>query len=240
MKKAILSLGSMLLVSAVPAFAQGLGLTYDVSYACRMTTETDTKQTLSDGTHITSKAITRFYRDSLGRTRTEIFPDQFQPGAAKDQPVQVIISDPVESVQYFLYPHDLTATRNTMEPPPANPPLPMAVDAGAPLASPDLEPSIPATEIEDLGMQLVQGVWATGSRVTTTYAVGSIGNDQPIVTVSENWYSEQVGTVVFMKQSDPRMGETTQSVTIDLTVPDPALFRPPANYRIIRSDQSNR
>jgi len=40
---------------------------------------------------------------------------------------------------------------------------------------------------EDLGTQVVEGVVATGTRNTTTIPAGTIGNEQPILIVSEQW-----------------------------------------------------
>jgi hypothetical protein len=92
---------------------------------------------------------------------------------------------------------------------------------------------MPHSQSEDLGTQMIEGVWANGTRTTTTIPVNSEGNDQPIVSVVENWLSEELGLNVLMKRSDPRYGDVTERVTnIDRSEPDPALFRPPADYTI--------
>ena len=86
---------------------------------------------------------------------------------------------------------------------------------------------------EQLGAQTIEGVVAEGTRTTFTIAAGKIGNDRPIVTVNERWYSQELQTVVLSKNSDPRMGETTYRLTnIDRSEPDPSLFQVPADYRI--------
>jgi hypothetical protein len=86
---------------------------------------------------------------------------------------------------------------------------------------------------EDLGMQMIAGVWARGRRITTTIPTETQGNDRPIVTVMETWFSEELQAEVLSKRSDPRNGETTQRLTnIVRSEPDPALFRPPADYTI--------
>jgi hypothetical protein len=87
--------------------------------------------------------------------------------------------------------------------------------------------------MESLGRQTIEGVEAEGQRVTVTIQAGKIGNERPIVTVSERWYSPELRTVVFSKNSDPRMGETTYRLTnIDRSEPDPSLFQVPADYTI--------
>ena len=86
---------------------------------------------------------------------------------------------------------------------------------------------------EQLGSQTIEGVVAEGTRTTFTIAAGKIGNDRPIVTVNERWYSQELQTVVLSKNSDPRMGETTYRLTnIDRSEPDPSLFQVPADYTV--------
>jgi hypothetical protein len=86
---------------------------------------------------------------------------------------------------------------------------------------------------ESLGTQTVEGVAAEGTRVTFTIAAGKIGNERPIVTVNERWYSPELQTVVLSKNSDPRMGETTYRLTNILrSEPEPSLFQVPADYTV--------
>jgi len=86
---------------------------------------------------------------------------------------------------------------------------------------------------EQLGSQTIEGVVAEGTRVTHTIAAGKIGNERPIVTVNERWYSPELQTVVFSKNSDPRIGETTYRLTnINRSEPDPSLFQVPADYTV--------
>ena len=86
---------------------------------------------------------------------------------------------------------------------------------------------------ESLGTQTIEGVEAEGERVTITIPAGKIGNDSPIVTVNERWYSPELQVVVMSKNSDPRMGETTYRLTnIVRSEPDPSLFQVPADYRV--------
>jgi hypothetical protein len=89
---------------------------------------------------------------------------------------------------------------------------------------------------ETLGKQTIEGVEAEGTRVTFTIAAGKIGNERPIVTVNERWYSPELQAVVMTKNSDPRMGETTYRLTnIVRSEPDPALFQVPADYTVKES-----
>ena len=86
---------------------------------------------------------------------------------------------------------------------------------------------------EDLGQQMIEGVLATGTRRTTTYPAGSIGNEQPIRAVSEEWYAPELQILVLTRHSDPRTGDTTYRVTnLSRAEPDPSLFTVPADYTI--------
>lgn len=86
---------------------------------------------------------------------------------------------------------------------------------------------------EDLGKQSIEGLLVTGKRTTTTIAVEEIGNDRPIVIVSEVWTAPELGVVVKQVDSDPRTGERTMELTgITKTEPNAALFHPPADYKV--------
>jgi hypothetical protein len=95
---------------------------------------------------------------------------------------------------------------------------------------------------EDLGTQVIEGVNARGRRTTQTWPVDSVGNDRPIVSVHETWFSDQLGGIaVLVKGNDPRYGETTTALkNINLSEPDPALFQPPPGYQIVDENGSFR
>jgi hypothetical protein len=106
--------------------------------------------------------------------------------------------------------------------------VPMAMGGGVMSWSSEAE-----VNQEQLGTQTVEGVAAEGGRVTFTIPAGKIGNDRPIVSFNERWYSQELQTVVLSKNSDPRMGETTYRLTnIDRSEPDPSLFQVPADYTV--------
>ena len=99
-----------------------------------------------------------------------------------------------------------------------------------------LQPSVggaPGKE-ESLGQKLIEGVMADGKRVTTTVPAGTIGNQQPITVLSEQWFSPDLEILVMTRHSDPRSGET--SYTLDNIVraePAAGLFDVPSDYRIV-------
>jgi hypothetical protein len=86
---------------------------------------------------------------------------------------------------------------------------------------------------ESLGNQVIEGVTAEGQRVTMTIEAGKIGNERPIVTFNERWYSQELQTVISSKNVDPRIGETTYKlINIDRGEPDSSLFQVPADYTV--------
>lgn len=207
---------------------------------------TEHVQTLADGTHITQPSPkTVFYRDSLGRTRIErTFP--MPPGASGDAgPNMIEISDPTTGAHYTLNPHSRTARTMFFPSAPPPPPPPPGVTRPAvpqvqvatrplPLSLPGSQPQRPQFSHESLGTQTIDGVLAEGSRTTVTFPIGMVGNDRPVTTVSEEWTSTELKTVVLRKNSDPRSGESTTRLTnISRVEPDPSLFQIPADYEIV-------
>lgn len=71
-------------------------------YSAEMVSERT--QTLGDGNQIVRKTVTMSYRDSAGRTRTEV---RGEDGELRT----VMIHDPVEGVRYVLRPRDKSAIR---------------------------------------------------------------------------------------------------------------------------------
>jgi hypothetical protein len=90
------------------------------------------------------------------------------------------------------------------------------------------------TSTERLGTDTIEGLAVEGTRITTTYPVGSLGNDRPFVVTHEVWkMSLEPKLVVLSKTSDPRSGETTERVTnFQFGEPSPTVFQVPSDYRI--------
>jgi len=82
---------------------------------------------------------------------------------------------------------------------------------------------------------VIQGLNATGTRVTRSIAVGAAGNDRAIQVVTETWYSPDLQVVVMSKTSDPRFGESVYQLTnIARAEPDPASFAVPSGYTVMQ------
>ena len=86
---------------------------------------------------------------------------------------------------------------------------------------------------ESLGQKLVEGVMADGKRVTTVIPAGSIGNQQPITVLSEQWFSPDLEILIMTRHSDPRSGETTYTLSnVARSEPAANLFDVPQDYTI--------
>lgn len=97
------------------------------------------------------------------------------------------------------------------------------------------------TKTEQLGSKNIEGVEAEGTRSVTTIPAGAIGNERPIETVYEKWYSKELQLVVMSKRSDPRFGEQTYRLTnIVRSEPDPSLFSVPAGYKPYSSQSGSK
>ena len=207
----------------------------------------ESSRTLADGNHIRQTVNAKVYRDSEGRTRREqaVNLNGLAPDANMQQ--MVFINDPVAGVSYSLNAKERTGTKF------------MRIGTGsgsmrAPLDAAGRGPGFRSRESsaggvmgrryaanqnaksESLGRQTIEGVPADGTRTTVTIPAGQAGNDQPIVTVVENWYSPDLQTTVLSRHSDPRIGETVTRLTnIGRGEPAHTLFEAPADYKIDES-----
>jgi hypothetical protein len=86
---------------------------------------------------------------------------------------------------------------------------------------------------ESLGKQTVEGVVCDGTREIYTIAAGEVGNDRPIETVTERWYSPDLRAIVLSRTKDPMAGDIVYRLTnIRRTEPDKSLFQIPAGYTV--------
>jgi len=223
---------------------------------------TERSQTLADGTHISNHGSSvKVFRDSMGRTRTE--GQRMAPlvaSHAPEAPLIIEINDPLAHVKYVLDTVNKVAHRQQL--PTANPMAgaqtanasaggtisavagPGGGGTGAGLgggrptgtAPPAAQANsgAPQRSFEKLGTDTMEGLTVQGTRYTTTFPVGFMGNDQPISSVTETWMSPDLKIVILSKSTDPRSGEYTRKVTnVDRTEPSPDLFQAPADFTVV-------
>jgi hypothetical protein len=214
-----------------------------------------TDQALADGSHVVNQQSVAAARDSQGRTyREEVFSS---PAVDSSSPKMVLISDPVAQVNYVLGPDHVA--RKTPMSMPASQPGAMSVSTSAPpqgnlalqrfrtavgggngpvtAASHDAQPApqtVPGdSKLEQLGTQIIVGVQAEGTRTTLTIPAGQVGNQDPLVIVTERWYSKDLDATVLVRHSDPRFGTSTYQVSsVQQMEPPASLFQVPTGYTI--------
>ena len=207
----------------------------------------ESSHTLADGNHIRQTVNAKVYRDSEGRTRREqaVNLNGLAPDANMRQ--MVFINDTVAGVSYSLNAKERTGTKFARQgtglgsqrqwqnaagrgPGPRPRQNSAGSDGGRDTGRYAANQN---AKRESLGRQTIEGVPADGRRTTMTIPAGQAGNDQPIVTVVENWYSPDLQTTVLSKHSDPRIGETVTRLTnIGRAEPAHTLFEAPADYKI--------
>jgi hypothetical protein len=196
-------------------------------------------QTLADGTHIQRSNNATMSRDSQGRTRTEeTMTNMGRLSASSGTPrTTVFIHDPVAGMSYVLDSNAHTARQTKIA---AQGQHPHGVRPEAAGGGPHGRGGANVTT-EELGTQVIQGVNATGKRVTRTLVAGAEGNDRSIQIVTETWMSPDLHVVVMSKTSDPRFGESSYQLTnITRAEPDPATFAVPAGYSVVQGGPGRR
>lgn len=214
----------------------------------------ESTQTLGDGTHINHKSSISYARDSAGRVRRE--DDEW-----------ITIYDPVANVSYRLNKKNHTGNKVELLRGEAKIKLDeinqeradqLKVQSEKALAE-DKARQENAVVISDqgadgrvysfrkdgneeaLGSQVVNGVMADGMRTTYTIPAGDFGNDRPITSTTESWYSPDLHLTVMYKHSDPREGDVvTQYTGIKRVEPDPSLFQMPAGYTLNQNQERRR
>jgi hypothetical protein len=225
-------------------------------------TSTETVQTLADGNRITHRTVSKFYRDSEGRTRREQTFGNVDPEHPSPHEVKVFVDDPVSGTALVLDPGSKTLEKLQRTPmldhvqrddaDEAQIMLKLKKESEANGQAPPAKVFFNRTRAsnpnevmlvmsdenrkivkEDLGARTIEGVNCTGTRQTSTIPAGAIGNDQPIRIVTETWFSDAIGAVVQSTSDDPRFGKTTYQLTnLQLSEPPRSLFEPPANFKV--------
>ena len=213
---------------------------------------TEHTQSFADGNRIHTADNSSICRDSEGRTRREASLNLLGAGPQASAPKLITILDPVAGVRYMLDSENKVAHKMTLPPPGSSPDrgLPKGGEmlimrsaggaAGQTFSTNMLyrkagqDSNEPAPATENLADQTINGIHATGTRITTTIPSGKMGNDKPIVVTSERWYSPDLKATVMTKHDDPWAGELeTQFTNVNASEPDPSLFTVPSDYKIV-------
>jgi hypothetical protein len=174
---------------------------------------------------------TRVYRDSAGRTRTDV-PVPTSPAYS---PV-VSIYDPVLGVQYSLDAKARVAHRFFIPGPPPgqfSTPRPLAAALVSSVYC-KFGPPCPVTMSESLGTQVIDGIAAEGTRATSTSP--ATFRQAAWKSLIESWRSPELGIILLEKEShvpNTLWDSTTRLENINRAEPDPLLFRIPSDYTVV-------
>ena len=87
---------------------------------------------------------------------------------------------------------------------------------------------------QDLGVGNTEGVDTHGYRETLTINPGIMGNDKPMVTTREFWYSPELGLNLVSIVDSPQAGKQVFTAkNLITTAPEPGLFVVPDEYKIV-------
>jgi hypothetical protein len=87
---------------------------------------------------------------------------------------------------------------------------------------------------EDLGIRNIDGSDAVGTRDTTTYNEGVIGNDKPFSVTREFWFASTLGIDLQTEIANPLFGKEIFTITdLSSAEPDPALFQIPEGFSVV-------
>jgi len=211
----------------------------------------ETDQSLADGNNIHREVHGKIFRDAEGRTRQEMELRAAPDGSQQDV---ITIQDPLAGIYVHLEPENKSATLYAYGPLGVGTPVRATASAGnanpqdmaAPpvLANPNARTrsvhgvaagnfGAPKREVEQLGTKVIEGFTVTGTRRTNTTPAAAEGNDQPIVSSFETWFSNDLQIYLFTVMKHPQIGETTYKlVNIHAGDPDPQLFQVPADYTV--------
>ncbi len=214
------------------------------------TGRSETVQTLADGNRIVRSNTTRYFRDSRGRTRTEFVLSAVGPIALHGSSSLIVIDDPTTAKRIVLHPEIKTA----MEMPrmqcgvaaagiaagddPAVEGKAGAVmfRAATPMPGPPFGDVLYAAAPHDsktsaLPERTIRGLRALGRSTESSIPAGQMGNELPIVSRSETWYSPELQVVLSATHRNPLFGDTTyQLLDIVRKEPDAKLFAIPRDY----------
>jgi hypothetical protein len=92
---------------------------------------------------------------------------------------------------------------------------------------------------ENLGTDVMEDLNVTKTRETLTISAGTMGNERPLVTTREFWYSPEIETNILTIRKDPREGtQVVRLSAISRSEPDAKMFQVPEGYTV-QDDRSS-
>jgi hypothetical protein len=203
---------------------------------------TQSTTTFTDGNRIVRTNTVRYFRDGQGRTRVERGVGGDGVGNASQSNLMIVITDPVGGELYLVRPQNksVDAIKMTSQVAAAQAAVRPPTDGQVPFGLLGINMGLgaslsteAATNETSLGQKVVNGVTATGTRVVRTFPVGVLGNEKPITSTIDEWFSADLGVPVQVTQKSSIGGEISLNLTqLVRGEPDSTLFAAPAGYTV--------
>src|SRR5271170_2261326 len=176
---------------------------------------------LEDGTTVTTQLYAVVARDSQGRIYRE--RRSFVPANSDKEPrlQEIMVLDPAAKTKTscVLATHECNITAYR------------AATSFRTLPAGTFEQGTRHLTREDLGTNVVDDLNVIGTRETTYINQGVIGNDRPLVSTREFWYSPDLETNVSVTRQEPTEGtQVIKLIDLSRSEPEAALFEIPTGY----------
>ena len=180
------------------------------------TVSIESRHTRNDGkvTTLTSQAM--IARDSLGRIRSErhaFVPETFQGASPL---LNVLLFDPATHLSTALDPDSHSARRKM-------------------IATPKWADAQPNESVEDLGVTMLSGIQAKGTRLKRAVQhIQKPGSREPSAVVREFWYSDELKMNI-LEKFDNGLGDgrSLAVLAIQRQKPENSLFEVPSGYAVV-------
>jgi hypothetical protein len=184
---------------------------------------TDWTRTLEDGTKVRLHLNANLARDSQGRMYRERRSFVAEGSTQESRLMEIMLYDPIA----------LTKTTCTV-------PIHQCVVTGyRPRTSFVTTPAgafangTRYLNREDLGTNTMEGLDVVGTRETLTINPGVVGNERPLVSTREFWYSPDLQTNLSVTRNDPREGlQVVRLSSVSRSEPQPQQFEVPSGFTV--------
>jgi hypothetical protein len=186
-------------------------------------TRTDWTRVLEDGSIVKVYLEARLARDSQGKVYRERRTFVPEGSTAKSRLKEILLFDPQARTRTTC----TLATRHCS----ITSYLPRTTFVTQPVGP--FDRGTRSLAREPLGMQVIENLSVSGTRETTTTNPGVMGNEQPLATTREFWYSPDIQTNLLTTRKDPREG--TQIIRLSAVSrgePDASLFQVPEGFTV--------
>lgn len=176
---------------------------------------------LEDGSTVSTHLYAVVARDSEGRIYRE--RRNFVPASSTEEPrlEAIIVFDPTSK----------TKTECTLATHNCNITAYRAAKSFRPMPAGTFAEGTRHLTREELGTNVVDDLNVIGTRETTYIDQGAVGNDRPLVSTREFWYSPDLETNVSVTRQNPTEGtQVIHLIDLSRSEPDAALFAIPSGY----------